>query len=525
MKETGTAMFTVINPWPPSLNQVIGLVLLAGVVVIVLIAVFHQLYFVYLPQRGIKKYERTDPERLRRYLERVVATPSLIGPAAKLVAHGALIGIYLPLGRHAEAAAHCRAVLASLASAPRVADFPALEADTRRRLSDCLEALGQTAEAEEERRLAAACVARAPEDTLRHLTKGTLLEREHKYAEACAVFEQALAATPESNQPARIDCMTHLVLACYNAGRPAECLKWAEASIALGALGRHLRIAHRMAGVACGNLSRLEESEDHIRRAYDVAASENDAGEMGQILGSLADVQRKRGKLAEADAACKKAAAVDPKAVRMALAVQSHILSEWGRFDEAIAMLSRHDEETKLVIPAFERRVRAVCALDMSRMEAECGRADDAWAHIQQAQSELASDAKLGLKCDAAAAFVMAARGLSDDSRRLADQVEARLAEFAHDPSTCRGALYDLGRAAHARGDYEKGEDCWNRYLELGPDPVHRPTALYFRGDCRRHHGDRSGAEADFREAAAMGIDSHYAGLARARLAEMPLSF
>ena len=104
-----------------------------------------------------------------------------------------------------------------------MADFPALEADTRRRLSDCLEALGQTDEAEEERRLAAACVARAPEDTLRHLTKGTLLEREHRYAEASAAFEQALSVTPESNRPARIECMTHLILACYNAGRPAEC--------------------------------------------------------------------------------------------------------------------------------------------------------------------------------------------------------------------------------------------------------------------------------------------------------------
>jgi tetratricopeptide (TPR) repeat protein len=517
-------MFTVIYPWVPTLIQIIGLVLLAGVVVIVLIAIYHQLYFVYLPQRAIKKYERTDPERLRRYLERVVATPSLIGPPAKLVAQGALIGVYLPQGKHAEAAAHCRAVLATLASAPRVADFPALEADTRRRLSDCLEALGQTAEAEEERRLAAACVARAPDDTLRYLTKGTLLGRENRYADACTAFEQALSETPESNHAGRIDCMTHLILACYNAGRPADCLKWAEESIALGALGRHLRIAHRMAGVACGNLSRLEESEDHIRAAYDVAASENDAGEMGQILGSLADVQRKRGKLAAAEEACKKAAAVDPKAVRMAIAVQSHILSDWGRFDEAIAMLRRHDEETKLVIPAFERRIRAVCALDMSRMEAECGRADDAWANILRAQSELASDAKLGLKCEAAAAFVMAARGLAGDSRRLADQVEDRLAEFAHDPSTCRACLYDLGLAAHARGDHEKGKDCWNRYLELGPDPVHRPTALYFRGECRRHHGDTSGAAADFREAVAMDIDTYYAGLARARLAEMPLS-
>ena len=517
-------MFPTLYAWLRTLILLVPIVGLAGLVVIALIAFIHYFYFGILPQRAIKKYERTDPERLRRNLERVVATPSLVGTAVKLVARGALIGIYFSQGRHAEAVEHCRATLATLAKGRRVADFPALEADTRRRLSDCLEALGQKAEAEEERRLAAECVARAPDDALRHLTKGTLLEREHRYAEACAVFEQALSATPEANGLGRIECMTHLVLASFNAGRPVECRKWAEESIALGAQGRYLRAAHRMAGVACGNLGRLEESEEHIRRAYDVAASEGDAGVMGEILGSLADIQRKQGKLAEAYDASTKAAELGPKAVRMAIAVQSAILNEWGRFDEAIAMLRRHGEATKVVIPALERRVRAVCALDMSRIEAECGRGDDAWAHILEAQSELASDAKLGLKCDAAAAWVIAVRGLVGDSRRLADQVEDRLAEFARDPSTCRGALYDLGMAAFARGDHDKCEDCWDRYLELSPDPVHQPTALYFRGECRRHRGDASGAAADFRQAVAIDIDTHDARLARQRLGDLGLA-
>jgi tetratricopeptide (TPR) repeat protein len=523
-REEEAAMFEALYPWLRTPIVLIPLIGLVGLVVIVLIAGFHHLYFLVLPQRAIKNHLRTDPERLRRYLERVVATPSLIGPSSSLVARGALVGIYLPQGRHAEAAAHCRAMLASLATARRVGDFPALEADTRRRLSDCLDALGQKDEAEEERRLAAACVARAPEDTLRHLTKGTLLEREHRYAEASAAFEQALSVTPESNRTVRIECMTHLLLACFNAGRPAECLKWAEESIAAGAEGRYLRSAHRMAGLACGNLGRLEESEDHVRRAYDVAASLGDTPEMGQILGSLADIQRKRGKLAEADEACNKAAAVDPKAVRMAIAVQSQILREWGRFDDALELLGRHDEATNFVIPAHERRIRAVRALDMSRIEAECGRTDLAWGHIEEARSELAKDAKLGLKCEGAASWVLAARGLAELSRQVAGLAEARLSEFERDPSTCRGVLYDLGMAAFTRGDHENGEDCWNRYLHLSPDPVYRPTALYFRGECRRHRGNSADAEADFRQAVAMDIDTHYSRLAGARLAEMSLA-
>ncbi len=517
-------MFPVLYAWLPTPVTFVMLATLALCAAVVLNFLFHQLYFSILPLRAVKKYKKSDPERLRRYLERVAATPSFLGPASKLVVRGALVGIYLPQGKHAEAAAHCRAILATLTEARRRfggrADFPALEADTRRRLADCLDALGQVEEAQEERRRAEAGIDRAPDDSLRYLTQGTLLERQHKYAEACTAFEQALSLTSESDRKARIECMTHLVLATYNSGRPVDCLRWAEEAIASGAEGLHLRGAHKMAGVACGNLGRLEESEDHYRRAYDVAAAEGDAGEMGQILGSLAGVQAKRGNLAEANEACTKAAAVDPKGIRMAIAIQSQILRGWGRFDEALELLGRHDDGPKLNIPAHERRIQAVRALDLSRIEAECGRVDDALAHIQQAIEVLGNDAKLGLYCEGALAWVHAARGLADESRRVAAQAEARLAEYDGDPSTCRGVYYDLGMAACKRGDYENGENCWDQYLELFPDPVHQPTALYFRGECRLHLGEKSAAIADFRAAVAMNIDTHYAGLARKRLAD-----
>ena len=113
-------MFPLLHPGFRTLAMVILMAWLASFVIITLI---HYLYFVVLPRWAIKHYKRTDPERLRRYLEWVVATPSLLGAAQKLVARGALVGIYLPQGRHAEAAAHCRAELASLAKARHVVDF------------------------------------------------------------------------------------------------------------------------------------------------------------------------------------------------------------------------------------------------------------------------------------------------------------------------------------------------------------------------------------------------------------------
>lgn len=500
----------------------IGIAILIICVPIVFL-LFQHLYFVTLPARAIKKYGESDPERLRRYLERVVASPTLTGDAVKLFAHGALVGIYLPRGQHAEAAAHCRANLKCLEVLRQYTQYNALEADTRRRLADCLEALGQVQEAAQERRLAEQGLSEATDDTLRHLTQGTLLERQHRYEEAYAEHLKALELAPVSNVAVRVDCMVHLVLASYNAGRPVDCLRWAEEAIATGATGRHLRSAHRMAGVACGNLGQLEQSEDHTRKAYEAAEQENNKPAMAEILGSLADCLRKRGKLTEAYETSTKAAAMDPKGIRISLAIQSHILREWGRFDEAIAVLGRHLESGQLVIPDLERRIRAVCALDTSRIEAECGRADDAWTHIEEAREILANDAKLGLKCDGAAAWVLAARGLADESQQLAAEVQSRLVEFERDPSVCRGVMFDLGMAACRRGDDQAGIDCWTRYLSLSPDPIYNTTAHFYRGECFLNRRQMAEANSDYRAAVAMGFDNHTTKLAQRRLSGFSL--
>jgi tetratricopeptide (TPR) repeat protein len=494
------------------------IVLIVTACVPVVVGLLHYLYFAFLPQRAIKKYSDSDPERLRRYLKRVLATPSLLGSSMKIVPHTGLVGIYLLGGKHAEAAAHCRAVLTALAGSRNPGRYGALEADTRRRLADCLEALGQNDEAEEERRLAQEELRLAPADALRHLTKGTLLERQHRYEEAYREHHKALELTPPSNVPVRIDCMMHLVLSAFNAGRPTDCLRWAEEVIALDATGRSLVSAHKMAAVACGNLSRLDESEQHFRKAYDALASAKKTPEMAQTLGSLADCLRKRGKLIEANQTCIKAAAMDPKGRRMSLAVQSQILRAWGRYDEALAIFAGYKDAGQLVIPHHERRVIAVWSLDTARIEAECGRADAAWSHIQEALAVLRKDAKLGLGCEAVCCWVLAVRGLADESQRISSEVEARLGDFELDPKTCRGVLHDLGMAACARGDHHAGIDCWTRYLGLSPDPVHQPTAFYERGECHRQLGQLTEARNDYRAAVAMNLDTHHARLAQQRL-------
>jgi tetratricopeptide (TPR) repeat protein len=312
--------------------------------------------------------------------------------------------------------------------------------------------------------------------------------------------------------------MMHLVIAACNAGRPADCLRWAEEAIAFGATGRFLVSAHKMAAVACGNLGRLDESEQHYRNAYDALVGAKKTPEMAETLASLANCLRKRGKLIEANETCIKAAAMDPKGRRMSLAVQSQILREWGRYDEALAIRAGYKDAGRLVIPHGERRIIAVWSLDTARIEAECGRGDAAWSHIQDALVVLQKDAKLGLVCEAVCCWALAVRGLADESQSVSSEIETRLGDFERDPKTCRGVLHDLGMAACARGDHHAGIDCWARYLGLRPDPVHQPTAFYKRGECHRELGQHTEAHNDYRAAVAMNLDTYHARLARQRL-------
>jgi tetratricopeptide (TPR) repeat protein len=506
----------------PLLHKHVALGVLCVFVVVCLV---HLVYFVLLPRLAHLRYRERDPERLRRYLEGVVATPSLLGPLPKLVARESLAGIYLSRGQHAEVVTHFRAGLESMSGWWLSTDsLHSLEANFRVRLADSLEALGRVDEAAAERRRAKEGVDRAEPDALRYSTRAKLLERQNRYEEAYAEYQRALDLTPAFETLFRIECMLHLVLTAQNAGRPADCLRWAEEAAALGAKGMRLRVAHRMAGVACGDLGRLEESQRHIRLAYEVAAIDNDRPAMAEILAQLAECLYRRGQLVEAEEAVARAAAMDPQAERMSLAVGAVILAGRGRYDDARAAMERFREGRPFSIPRDERRIRAVCSLDRARLEAECGRADDAWRHLQEARAELGNDAKFELKCRGALSWVLAIRAEAGESLRLAVSLEPRLADFERDPATCRGVLHDLAMAACARGDHAAGVDYWTRHLALGPHPVFRPNALYHRGECHRHLGRLDEARADYEAAVAMDIDSHFSRLARRRLGELALS-
>jgi tetratricopeptide (TPR) repeat protein len=508
-----------LDQLPPTI--VPALLIVFGLAVVVLS--LHPLYFEVLPRRAAGKYGDAAPEWLRRYLERVVATPSLLGRRMKLVPHLLLVNVHLPKCRYAEAAHHCRAALELLSVMSPGHYHGWLEAATRQQLAECLEGLERHDEAAEQLRLAAAGVARSHDSARRYLTEGNLLQQRDRNDESHAAYRKALELTPASDTAGRIECMMHLVLSAERVGRIAECLSWAEQVIALGAEGVTLRDAHRMAGVALAYLGRPEESEGYYRRAYDLAVAAGDTPAAADTLGNLADCLFKRGQLAEAYEAAARAAALHPKGLRMSLIVQSQALKEWGRFEESLALSERYSEGVPLHIPSLERRLLAYLALGASCVEAECGRADDAWRRLQEPLAELGDDAKLGLQAEGAACFILAARGLADESRSAAVRIEARLGDFEGDPATRRTCLYCLARAACTRGDHLAGIDSWTRYLDLGPAPVYYPTAFYFRGECHHQLGQPADARKDYRAAVATDLDTYHARLARRQLGEVTI--
>ena len=327
-----------------------------------------------------------------------------------------------------------------------------------------------------------------------------------------------------SNSPIRIECMIHLVLSAYDCGRPAECLRWADEAIALGATSGILRSTHRMAGVACSSLGRPEDPEQHFRLAYDAAAAEKNAPTMAEDLGSLARCLYKRGKLVEANEACLNATTMDPKAARQSLAVQSAIFWNWGRYDDALAVLARHKDVNEQIIPYFNRRVVAHFC---DRHRPHRGRVRPSQrslvAHPRN-RAEFSSDAKLSLICEAATSWVLSPpRGLSTSHNVSPASSKRSSPPSERDPSTCRSVLYDLGMAACTRGDHHAGIACWTRYLALSPDPVYQPTAYYHRGECHRQLAQLSEAINDYQAAVALNLDTHFSQLARRRLGELTL--
>jgi tetratricopeptide (TPR) repeat protein len=474
------------------------------------IDVLHWVYFGVVPSLVARSLAGDRGEKKRHVLEFIVATPSLLGPSIKAFPRFQLVSLYQVAHEHEKAVALARRVLHG------AIPVAGLEALIRQHLSDSLEALGRTEEAEAERSLAMQGGVEGQAETfLAKLAEGGVLERANRDAEACAVFERTLELASGQPSSVRARIMAHLSIASFNAGRLADTIRWAEEVFALAPDSSQARILRRMAAVAHGNQGRLDEAERQIHLALEAATEPKAQAELLAIGASYA---MRSGALAEAERMAREAESLVPGRLRMPWVILAELAALRGEFAQAIDHLERAQHIEVGHVPALERRAQAAVEKEIGLYLADLGRLDEALARLETAEAELGQNPKLAPGIHAALGWVHALAGGVDQAIAHLDLADNTLEDTGEDRTSRKSALKLLGRAALALDDPQRAENDFRAYMDLVVDPVYRPSVLYFLAECRRRQGDLPGARNLNREAAATDYGVLYERLARERL-------
>jgi len=477
--------------------------------ILVAVAALHIVYFLVLPSllcRGA-----TKSPRLRRYLERVVATPSLLGDSIRFQARHSLMSLSNMEGLYEQASTQGFAILRHRRLSPT------LLVEVRGRLADALEGLGRHDEASEQRRLAEEGLRKARRDPAWYVNRGRQLDSRRDFAGACRAYEEGLELAPAGANDARELLTLHLASALYLAGRVEESARRAEEAAALVRNPKHQYLAHRQASSSYASLGRLDEAESHSQRVLALAETLGDPVQVSDSLGDLANIRRKRGHLVEALAACDQAVAMS-RPTRHLEMIRYELLRSWGHFDEAIAALGRASRVDPNPIHRAERMVQGIFAYCRATVLMEQGRLDEVAALLDAALAGVRGDPKLTLWCDAAAVRLAALQGRRDEALGALDPTESRLAPFAQDTNTRSTVLGSLGRAALALGAYDRALGYWEQYRTLPPQPVELPIALYHLGEAHRGLGADASARACYKAAIDTELDTRFVRLAQERL-------
>ena len=401
---------------------------------------------------------RGDRKLQRRILLCVVHTPFLAG--MKNVARFMLALNYQEANEAEKAEVQYRTILGNRAAR----SDPGFESAVRRRLADAIETLGRPHEAEVERKRALGSIRGGQETALSLQVRANMFEQEHRYADAYAMYERALALTPRRQKAMRVGLMLRLALSAFSAGQPADSIQWADAAIELDQTGPQSATARQLAAAASANLGRLEDAERYIRGAVEMAAT---AETRAHSLALMAEYVMRRGDLDGAERIARDAEKLAPGRKRMPWVVIATALEQRGRFEEAIQRSTMPPRSERAA-----RRPETVARWPRSRstrrvLQAELGRFDQALALLRTAESEFAGDIKTTVKCDVSGgsgprAAARPRRGLAPNRFR-----PGGAAKIPDDVATQRSVTYYLGRAALAIDETARAETFLNVYLEL----------------------------------------------------------
>ncbi|MCW3059616.1 MAG: Tetratricopeptide repeat [Capsulimonas sp.] len=468
--------------------------------------------FTFLPHHAQRLAAKGEIERGIALLERLSRMTFWVRGSLSKLTRYRLAGLYAQAQRYREAVELYQSLLKERLT-------PSLEGDIHLRLADCWEGLGLAADAQAERYQAHDRAQRAAADPASRRTEGMLLERENKYAEACAAYEQGLAATLPADKETRAIFLGHLCVASFNAGRMDQVIKWADEAAQSRCLGSCGPSIHGMAAVATSNMGDFEQAERHSQQRYEIAISKHNKDDAAEALAFLASIHKRQGKLAEAIETADRAIALSAKASRTANISKAECLETIGDFDGALRAFDACAAAPNVWVPALQQRNQAVVALGRARALLGAGRPEEADPYLRSAEREFACDAKLSLWCRSMRTWLDATTGNRAAAMQGIDYLEAQIANFPHDRGTALSLASSVARAVYLLGDYERSQRLWQNYLEMSPDPVEIPKGYYYLGESLFALGETDAARAAFLHSIEQNIDTHHARLARERLA------
>ena len=454
---------------------------------------------------------RGDREAQRKILERISASRALTAGDAKTNARFALAWICMDERDYQGAENWCRKALDARLRPP-------VEANIRRRLADCLEAMGQSESAKEERRRVEQGLSTATEDAELLLSRGKSLSDAGRHSESYEVYRRALDLISRRQRGRASETMVKLALASYHSGRPDRAVEWSEKALR-GVLPNVLReTAHSMAALGSSARGRLDDAERHHRLALSIALRLGDNDRSARSLAQMANVEKLRGDLVGAMAACQRAASLSRRERRTIYIIEGECLRLWGRFDEARAAFDRAGRAPGHSSPAAERRSQGILALGIAWLNAESGHLSQAEDVMEVAKSSFGEDEKLFLWCTSTGAWISALQGNGQEASRLLQEAEARADGYKEDRRTLETCYFLISRAYLAMWLPEKAIEFGRRFLELTPDPVYRPGILYHLGQCAEAMMSSDDARRWYVEAVETGVHVNAARLAAQRL-------
>jgi len=480
------------------------------IAVVVLAAAYEVIAFQYLPKHIFRARKKSGYDATITRLRILGRLPSLAGAKAKLHTWFYLGDMLYQARRYAEALEPLRAVC-SFGTNP-------LDPPARKRIAECLDALGRPDEAARER-LAAGFVADAIGNPLLSAkTKAEMFSREQKYDEACQQYELAMGLATGPDFRLKRTLRLKLTLANMNAGHPSRVLGLSEQGLLDDPDPLHKIIFHRMAGLACANLGRLEIADIHSQKAYDAAVQLGNTNQQADSLGVLAYVRHQQGRLDEAiDLSRRAVEAAGEIGNRVANTCLFETLMTMGRYQDAQNAISQSRESTVMFVPSKERRSTGAMNLGLARAAGELGNFNQALDLVASATKDFQNNS-MSAYCDSIRFWLLAERGDAASEWMVATESKVKSVDS---PGAQRDIFGMLTRGALATGDYALGLRFAMCLLDLGPHPVDLPRAHYLIGECRRGLGEIDAARSAFNEAIGLGIETIWTKRARERLAEM----